>query len=335
MFANPIVFIVGAGASSEYGLPLGAKLKEEIANSARYRMADGAKRFDDVDFWKLIRSRFPNDVETFEQAGFDLAKIIGKMPTIDEALHYYSSRKEVVELGKIAIAKHILSAERSSALYNKDNQWADVGKAQGTWLPRFMSMAISGARKEEVADAFSNISIVNFNYDRSLEYYLYWALQSEADLTEEEARNVLTRMTVLRPYGSIGGLEWQGTENIPYGGRGVDCDLVAVSKKIRTFTEQPDDSLSKQIELMIASSRVIVFLGFGFHQQNMSLLKVDTSAAKYVFTTVYNIHHENHELIEDIIGSTLRSSAAVHLHSGRAHDLLQTNEMSILAASAG
>ena len=32
MFTRPIVFIIGAGASAEFGLPLGIRLRDEVAS---------------------------------------------------------------------------------------------------------------------------------------------------------------------------------------------------------------------------------------------------------------------------------------------------------------
>ena len=52
MFERPVVFVIGAGASNEYGLPLGKDLKSSIAASVSFRDAKG----HDVGDRELIRS---------------------------------------------------------------------------------------------------------------------------------------------------------------------------------------------------------------------------------------------------------------------------------------
>jgi hypothetical protein len=77
MFAKPTVFIIGAGASAEYGLPLGSALKDRIASAVRYRYKDsGVLQDGDETLLIAIRRQFNSEkatVKSYIAAGLDLA----------------------------------------------------------------------------------------------------------------------------------------------------------------------------------------------------------------------------------------------------------------------
>src|SRR5882724_4348173 len=57
MFNKPVVFVIGAGASYEYALPLGSGLKDEIATKVKFRFEHGSNRLvhGDPDLLDHIR----------------------------------------------------------------------------------------------------------------------------------------------------------------------------------------------------------------------------------------------------------------------------------------
>jgi hypothetical protein len=162
MFNKRTVFIVGAGASSECGLPTGHQLKEAIAGGVRFQFDGRGLSKAIKDLLNILQARFSN-VEPHVQAGSDLAKTITTFPSIDEALHWWRARTEIVELGKIA--HYILNAERRCSMAPQDGQ-INVANYSGTWLGSFMSMALSALERGEAPKAFEQVTIINFNYDR-------------------------------------------------------------------------------------------------------------------------------------------------------------------------
>jgi hypothetical protein len=137
MFKKPTVFIVGAGASAECGLPTGFQLAEQIRVGLGFRFEASQLRKGDEALFKgdeaildLLKNRFSN-VDLYVKAGCELSATIATFPSIDEALHWWRARQEIVELGKLAIAYYILGAERRSPLYGKDGS-IDVEAANGT-----------------------------------------------------------------------------------------------------------------------------------------------------------------------------------------------------------
>jgi hypothetical protein len=165
-------------------------------------------------------------------------------------------------------------------------------------------MTMSSLKREDMEQAFKNVTIINFNYDRTLEHFLYSALQSDYDLSEPEARKALATFKVIRPYGVIGGLEWQEDGRLPFGEK-LHQDherLFSLAKGIRTYTEQITGELLQQIQPTMERARLVIFLGFGYHQQNMNLLRAKSAEAwRRAFGTVKGIEPENYETMEEAI----------------------------------
>jgi hypothetical protein len=297
MFNKPTVFIVGAGASAECGLPTGSQLKDRIRGGLGFQFEGGQLRKGDEALLQLLRGRF-SQVNPYITAGHELSATITTFPSIDEVLHRWKARPEIVELGKLAIAHYILDAERRSPLAGKQRS-VNIEAANDKWLATFMSMSLSGLTQGEVSRAFENITIINFNYDRTIETYLYSALQRRGGISSEEAKQCVTGLKVIRPYGSIGKLDWQDQAGIPYGEE--NSVAAQVEKNIRTFTEQAqEETVPASINQALGNAEIAIFLGFGFHQQNMKLFEPITPGNRKVHTlmaTTKGIDDKNHEAI--------------------------------------
>lgn len=309
MFKKPVVFVIGAGASHELGLPLGAGLRDTIAEMVDFRFHGRQLEKGDADLLAILRRRYDTDktditrLEKHLVAGTDLFATMSRFPSVDEALHYWSERKEAVELGKLAIAQQLLQAERRSKIFDpKDRLRANVNAAGGTWLVPFVEMAMSGLRQEEAKEAFRQVTFVNFNYDRVAEHYLYWSLQLHFKVTADVAIEAVKGLKTIRPYGSLGALEWQDKNGIPYGTEPRDVEVFDLANGIRTYTEQTEGSkIREQISYALETAELVVFLGFGFHQQNASLLYPIEGHGRRriqrVLATAIKIDAHNHEPI--------------------------------------
>jgi len=304
MFTEPTVFVIGAGASAEYGMPSGPELQKNIGSVLDFRPGKDGQPLGDKDFHVLLNDRFKDAVQGHYDAANELSRMIRDFPfeSIDEALHWLSSsRPEAVALGKAAIVRQILAAERRSALFNKNDpdnvQIAD--NLLNTWLHLFLQMAVAALTQEEIGSAFSKVTIINFNYDRIIEHFIYAALRTKLKVTDDKAKGAISGLKIIRPYGSVGSLVWQEeASSVPFGADlGNDHDqLFSLSKNVYTYTEPVTGQLGNDIEEALRNARLIVFLGFGFHQQNMRLLKTASRvAAKHVIATVLKIDPENYD----------------------------------------
>jgi hypothetical protein len=299
MFKKNVVLILGAGASHECGMPLGAELKESVRNIIRFRFEpynhDPIK--GDRELWQLLRSQFGLErANKYSQAGNELAEIISTFVSIDEALNYFSAKEEALELGKIAITYAILNAEmRSKLRLGKDGK-NDISSLDDSWYREFFDMTLASMKLDDVETAFQNITIVNFNYDRTFEYYIYLALQKRAAVSADAAKKIVSNLTIIRPYGSAAPV------NLDSGLMTNHHALYDLSKRIRTYTEQVDTTMPERIGAALDACDLILVLGFGFHQQNMILM--EHAASKRVrkrrptFATVKGIDEGNYDNLE-------------------------------------
>src|SRR5262249_42903819 len=154
-----IVFVIGAGVGEEYRMPLGGELKNRITTLVNFRSHDV---YDQQKLQSILLAHFKSDVTAYEDAGHTLAKAITspEFRSIDEALKWFAPTPIIVELGKIAIVWEILAAERSSPLYATGLDSTPPGADfQDTWLPHFLSMAISDLQSDEAERAFENVTV--------------------------------------------------------------------------------------------------------------------------------------------------------------------------------
>jgi len=338
VISQTIVFVVGAGASSEYGLPAGAQMKEKIASSLNFNRDTNGLLIGDKQLFEIVGFKFKAESQKYFDGAIELSLRIGEFESIDEALHWFSARNEIVSLGKIAIVREILRAERASSLFNQNDPATILPTTSyaDTWLPLFLSLAVGSLRKEEAATAFRNVTVINFNYDRTIEHFLYSRLQTNFGLDAQKAKAVLSGLNIIRPYGSVGLLPWQDESGIPFGAQTpVEYDaLHLLSQNVRTFTEQNlSNDLRLAITAAIDNSRVVVFLGFGFHQQNMSLLRaVKHVQWRRVLATVLNIDAENYDTLKGHIASVVGAPQEIaQLLPRYSHIMLRTLKPTLLA----
>ncbi len=242
------------------------------------------------------------DQEEFRESRFILASTLRNFPSIDEAIHYHSSNVNVVKLGKLAITYYILLSERSGQLridIDKPHN-LDIG-----WMTPFMPVVVGGTIKEESAKLFRNINIIDFNYDRVIKHYLYYSLRLRYGLDEEEAGQAISGLKIIKPYGSLGPLPWEGAAGgVPYGE--ANFGLASEGSRISTYTEGIGaPGLKESIFGALTASRLVVILGFGFHRQNLEILTSDPKPAfrRKVIATAKTIKEANFPTMKKTLSS--------------------------------
>jgi hypothetical protein len=337
LFLQPVVFVIGAGAHAEYGMPTGAELKNNIASAVNFG-ASGS----DLDLQRLLSEWCGRTPSKYEAAGRELAKVIPSFPSIDEALNWFSSLPEIIEVGKVAIVRQILSAERASPLADPKAAIPAFDFSQ-TWLPHFISMVMSSLQMERAGRAFERVTVINFNYDRIIEQFLYFVLQDQYGLNAESAKEVISGLKMFRPYGTVGNLEWQQQDgpsipHVPFGAEigGDHNRLFSISTGIRTFTEQHTLNIT-EIQQVMDRARMVVFLGFGFHEQNLKLLQVTRAEPwRRAFGTTMHMNPENKPTMQTAIQNSVGCGAEGMplLLDWRAHVLLNQLRPALMAAAS-
>ncbi|QRR36297.1 hypothetical protein JNX00_10730 [Hydrogenophaga sp. YM1] len=198
--------------------------------------------------------------------------------SIDNFIDSHRSDARLATCGKLAIARCILDAEASSALFvNRQERFPkiDFARVESTWFNAFFQLLTENCQESELEDRMAKVAVITFNYDRCIEHYLHGALQNYYALKPDRAAEILANLHIFHPYGHVGLLPWQQPGgSIEYGAKVSGRTLVESANGIRTFTEgvDPERSEVQAIRAMLREASRIAFLGFAFHRLNLALL---------------------------------------------------------------
>jgi hypothetical protein len=194
---TPITFVLGAGASEFLGYPLGQELVDEIERGL-------------AEEGSLIRSSLeaylgaPGFPPPADLRGFSDALRQQRPRSIDEFLRDNEQYKEV---GKVVIACALIPYERPESL-------AETPAGRDFWYePLFKYM-------KTFACPWDNVRFVTFNYDRSLEQYLFERYSAEPLSADDKAMGGAPEFLVdpinnliSHIYGALGDI-WTGTAEV-------------------------------------------------------------------------------------------------------------------------
>jgi hypothetical protein len=270
---NETVFVVGAGASKEFGFPVGAELAIRISEKLNVLFDDWGQRITAGDaslFQNVARGR---DARATQKAAWLIRDGIILANSIDDFLDIHRHDEEVVRYGKAAVVKCILEAERSSKLFFEQSHSRtsiDFKASADTWLVKLMRLLGKQLPKADRKKIFEKCTFVVFNYDRSIEHFFVHALQRVYDIDLNEALDIVGGAKIFHAYGATGQFG-SGPRSVPFGAEGVNhCEIGSTS--IKTYTETVE---SDQIREAIATAQSIIFLGLAYHDQNLRLLCED------------------------------------------------------------
>lgn len=349
MFKSKTCFVVGAGASEELNFPIGKGLTADIAKLIHIEADFGfpLKKGDPQIYQTLqILHRTPEWKEnTFLRSGRELAEAMELAPSIDTFLQTHIDNAEYKILGKLGIAQAILQAERKCKLHAAKGGPVRYGDIANTWYVSLAQHLFSGIPADNPASAFDNVSFIIFNYDRCLEVFLIRAVSVYFRIPMSEAQKIVSKVEILHPYGSIGPLDDSGPESAVFGDN--EADLVAVTKRILTFSESvEDDDLVQNTKRLIRESETLVFLGFAFHEQNMDLLgdelpkQEKKSAVRRVYATTFGMSASDMQVVKAQIAHLLRGRPqkerddyTIEMFSGKCRDLFAEYWRSLSASA--
>lgn len=285
MIPQKTVLILGAGASVPFGFPAGKRLLKIIVHELRDSTTAMSHTLRDQGF-------DDNTIMTFRNA---LKR--SSRPSVDAFLE---KRPEYEAVGTAAIAAALLPCEREAMLFDYWLQ-AGIGRSisfrqgahecpeppdKGNWYE-----SLSGDLDEEVSfenfgQANNKLSVITFNYDRSLEHYLHIALVNGYGKKAEKCAKQLRQIKILHVYGSLGKLDWQTSKcdkRVPY-----DSDKTSAPHEQKKYlerarngisifhqTKQDDAKFEEAFDLLKDAQR-IYFLGFGYHKTNLQRLRIES-----------------------------------------------------------
>ena len=281
MITRPTVLILGAGASWDYGFPLGYGLRQDIIKGLASNHGKPRLAAQEAGFHEEQINRF---LLTFQNS---------QLYSIDLFLHRHAKLKE---LGKFIIAWFIQYYEQVS---NFHEPRSDVTP----WFREFFNRLM---RDDYFEQRKTLLRILTFNYDRSLEEFMYRALLHSTPHDDPTYLvDLMKHIPVTHAYGSLGPLSWQQAEAQPYGYKGYSADhILKLSQNISIVHENPpvEDEWNTALKFL-SKARLVAFLGFGFAKENIERLqvpeKLDPDAE--VFATAVNVGRADKDKISELL----------------------------------
>jgi len=131
---------------------------------------------------------------------------------------------------------------------------------------------------------------VTFNYDLSIEYFLFHAFRASYKLSETEARKILDEsVRITHVYGQLGQITELGGDR-EYGGEVLRSTISSSSKGLKIIGRAPDDPTFNEAHEAILESEFLAILGFGYDATNVANLKLrERSRDKYAFSTGFGM----------------------------------------------
>jgi len=250
MIEKPTALILGAGASMPYGFPsnleLMNKILDELKPDAFHKLS---RQIIDLGISPDVIEKFINSLS-----------LAGRL-SVDAFLEH---RREFLEIGRLAITLTLIKHEKESRSFAKNirgNSWYE-------YLWNKLDAPFEDFDKNQ-------LSIITFNYDRSIEHYLITAMTKLYRKSVKACSEKLNKISIIHVHGKLGSLPWQEGEAKRRYSTQHNGDIVKVSKQIRVIAEKEDSSreFNKAYKIMNSASK-IYFLGFGYHPTNLRRLRV-------------------------------------------------------------
>lgn len=312
-----IAIVVGAGASSEFGLPTGSKLKSDIAKitdfttERRRGLISGDQiALDAIEIVAIEVDGYPLKKQPYVRAAQQISENMSIAPSIDNFLDTHHQNEKLVTVGKLAIVKAILDSERGSSLYydSTRNRPSDILKENsGTWIGSLFSILIAGRNFKDFLDRLSKIHFICFNYDRCIQQFFGYASKSYFNISENDTGEVMGALNIHYAYGCVDKIEWFDDYSSNYGNNISPENIAKLYKNIGIFTDGIDSDISLEIENTLNNSEVLIFMGFGFIDLNLKFLFNDNLfELRNLLATASGISEDSREIVKNKLKSNLR-----------------------------
>ena len=279
MIEVPTVLVLGAGASTDYGYPTGPGLRDEILHGL-------VSPYGPIR--DQLRARLGYDDSAIEAFREEFAD--SQLPTIDQFLEGHSG---FARIGKLAIACALLPYEKSEKLERQADR--------PTWYDHLWDEL-----RQDIDNFTDNkLTLVTFNYDRSLERYLGRALQVTG------VKDISKRMSSLgfiHVYGTLGGRPYIDNAAREYGDIEDPLAIEQAAAGIKIIDREDDGELLSQFELAknaLSDAKRVVMLGFGYDATNVERLALRESVQGRdagVLGTAWKVPIMEQKKVEHVVG---------------------------------
>lgn len=280
MIRAPTLFVLGAGASKSYGLPLGSELRTLICEAqkesnpiARVLVQDGYFTHADI---RDVALKFQRS----------------NVRSIDEFLGRHS---HLVDMGKALIAAAILMKENSADVFAENNS--------DHWHRLLWNKLIDETlRGKDLGQ--NKVRFLTFNYDRSLEVFLHESTKGAYGLSDSSAYMAWSSLPLMHVYGSVGSFSFADANNrMPTYGKAISPDEMRVAAAgINVIPEGRNGAEEfKTAREWFDWAEHVYILGFGFDRLNCERLG---------FHSVLQYKNENKLPAPSVVASVLDLTGA-------------------------
>lgn len=201
-------------------------------------------------------------------------------PSIDL---YLARNPDLADLGKKAITISILEAEKRSVFGE------DILLPAQDWYSYLYDRM---TRDLTTSDSFSffkdnKVAIATFNYDRSLESFLFNSLlHSFSSAGGQKIAEQIRAIPIFHMYGIIDSLPWQGGSQYRSESNNALQRVNVLYRNIKTVYEAGETAT--HVHEAIKWTDKVFFLGFGYAKENIAALGIgrEDYAGKHIFGTV-------------------------------------------------
>lgn len=278
------VIILGAGASKDYGLPTGEELRTKIidkfiklATHHFYEPPDVINEYKVTSHGRLVKDEkamlnefvysYKQFIKDFKDSGVQIDLFISR----------HASNEQYVRFGKLAIAL---------ILYNEEMNSSDFNNSKSFYRQLYEQLCgdITTPRIPIFSD--KKITIITFNYDRTLEQYLEKTTipNFKQDMSNVDLYQELDSLKIIHVYGRLGKLPWEisdepllkfpikGDSNTIIRGNYFKKEII---NNIHTIHEErKSDGTLKKVRAVIEKAERVYFMGFHYNKENLANLGI-------------------------------------------------------------
>lgn len=251
MKSKKLLFVLGAGASAAYGFPNGRQLVHQILHTNLVNTFASFAAVLAITNDQLLK--FQEDLR------------IADLPSVDAFLE---NNPRYLKIGKLVVAFFLSQFESYDRLYGPNRE--------DNWYQYLVDKMLRNYPFSEIEN--NNISFITYNYDRSLEFYLFNALRrSNENITDKQCLDKLAKFRVLHIHGSLGKPKYlASSDGRSYEAGASPSQLLQSEQDIHIISEDVEKYVEFSLAYdMISDADRLLFLGFGYHPVNLQRLSLD------------------------------------------------------------
>lgn len=274
MISRKVCFVFGAGVSCSYNFLTGRGHWHEMCTALADRQSTMSQTLVEAGFQ-------PGEVENF---GRQLT--YSQSDSIDR---FIENRNEWSAIGKAAIAAALIPRESLSHVVNptqNERIYEYIWHRMGPSLEDFVK---------------NNLSVITFNYDRSFEIFMLYALTHAYGLPHPKAEEVFRgTVPLVHVYGQLNALSYAHGDGMPYGAAPNKKNIITAAENIEIVGK--NRALSEQVksaQKLISAAEVVFFLGFGYDKINLERLGlVPPQTGKEYLGTAYGLEDGERHIVQ-------------------------------------